>query len=122
MTENKLVTLVSKIETNTISDSLTWEATADQYEFQTTLANFVVRIGEQFDPDDPDHPDYIIKIIDRDGNTLESATNADLVKMEHEATFGRRHPYEVMQSIFKKAKRQALGVDKVIDSILSELE
>jgi hypothetical protein len=122
MTENKLVTLVSKIETNTISNALSWEATAETYEFQTTLANFVVRIGEGFDPDDPEHPDYVLKIIDHNGNTMESITNADLVKMEHDATFGQRHPYEVMQSIFKKAKRQALGVDKVIDSILSELE
>jgi hypothetical protein len=122
MTENKIVTLVGKIETNTNSDLLIWEATADAHEFQTTLANFVVRIGEQFDPEDPERPDYVIKIIDRDGNTLESATNVDLVKMEHEATFGERHPYEVMQSIFKKAKRQALGVDKAIDKILSELQ
>ena len=122
MTENKLVTLVSKIERKTISDSLTWEATADQHEFQTTLANFVVRIGEQFDPDDVNNPDYVIKIIDRDGNTLESATNADLVNIDHGGTLGDRHPYEVMKSIFTKARRQALGVDKAIDNILSELE
>jgi hypothetical protein len=121
MAENKIVILVSKIETNTISNALNWEATAETNEFQTTLANFVVRIGEQFDPEYPEHPDYVLKIIDHDGNTMESTTNADLVKMEHK-TFGVRHPYEVMQSIFKMAKRQALGVDKAIDSILSELE
>ena len=92
MTENKLVTLVSKIETNTISNALSWEATAETYEFQTTLANFVVRIGEGFDPDDPEHPDYVLKIIDHNGNTMESITNADLVKMEHDAAFGQRHP------------------------------
>jgi hypothetical protein len=33
-----------------------------------------------------------------------------------------RHPYKMMVAIFKKAKRQALGVDKAIDNILSELE
>jgi hypothetical protein len=121
MTENKIVTLVSKLETNTISNALIWEATAETQEFQTTLANFVVRICEQFDPEDPVHPDYIIKIIDSEGNVMESTTNVDLAKMEHK-TFGQRHPYEVMQSIFKMAKRQALGVDKAIDSILSELE
>jgi hypothetical protein len=121
MTENKIVILVSKIETNTISNALTWEATAETNEFQTTLANFVVRIGEQFDREDPEHPDYVLKIIDQNGNTMESTTNSDLVKMEH-TTFGERHPYEVMKSVFMLAKRQALGVDKALDSILSELE
>jgi hypothetical protein len=82
----------------------------------------VVRIGEQFDPSDVDHPDLIIRIIDNNGNVLESTTNTDLFKITRDGTIEERHPYEVMESIFKKAKRQALGVDKAIDSILSELE
>lgn len=122
MIENKLVELVSRIEKKTISDSLTWEPTADAHEFQTTLGNFVVRIGEQFDPSDVDNPDYVIRIIDNMGNVLESATNGELFKITPEGKIENRHPYEVMKSIFRKAKRQALGVDKAIDSILSELE
>ena len=122
MTQNKLMELVVRIEQKTMSDTLAWEATADQNAFQTTLANYVVRIREHNELDEPE-PDYEIKIIDKDGATLESISNVDLNNiykiMEPQP---KRHPYQMMVAIFKKAKRQVLGVDKAIDSILSELE
>jgi len=121
MTKNKLVELVSRIEKKTISNSLTWETTADQNEFQTVLASFVVRTREYYSFGETE-PDYEIKIIDGSGNILETITNGDLFNILKDETIEGRHPYTVMSSIFKNAKRQALGIDKAIDSILSELE
>ncbi|MEI7534919.1 MAG: hypothetical protein WCK57_11170 [Verrucomicrobiae bacterium] len=118
---DKLVELVSRVEKKSISDALAWEVTANPDEFQTILASFVVRIREHFEAGDS-LPDYEIKIIGANGNTLETISNGDLVNILHGNEIEGRHPYAVMKSIFTKAKRQALGVDKAIDNILSELE
>ncbi|HEY4416328.1 MAG TPA: hypothetical protein VGO57_11605 [Verrucomicrobiae bacterium] len=120
--EKKLLELVKRIENKTNSDALNWEKTAEQNEFQTTLANFVVRIREYYEYGEDD-PNYVIKIISSDGTILESISNADLYRIYNQLKDkeSEQHPYSMFVSIFAKAKRQALEVDKAIDNILSEL-
>jgi S-adenosylmethionine hydrolase len=122
MTEEKLVELVRRIENKTAIGVLKWETTASENEFQTTLSSYVIQIQSKFSRDG-DH-DFTLNIIDGFGNAIESVSDTELARMANE--FGllksSGESYRLMEKIFVKAKRQALGVDSAIDNILSELE
>lgn len=121
MNEQKILELVHKIRVKSESGGLKWEKTASENVFQATLGNFVIRISRYSSSETPD-PDYFISIIDKDGITLESIGDTEISRMQGTmAWFGGMPPFQVMESIFKHAKRQSLGVDKAIDDILSEL-
>ena len=121
MTEEKLVQLADKIEERSAAGTMRWEQTASNNEFQTTLSSFVIRIvcspGEN-------GIDYAIRLTDSNGEELESITDVELSKLTRKISRGvnSKGGFEVMESIFKNAKRQALGVDKALDDILSELD
>jgi hypothetical protein len=121
MTEEKLVQLADKIEERSAAGTLHWEQTAESNEFQTTLASFVVRIACYRGNDGID---YAIRLIGSDGIELDSVTDVELTKLARKSPRDAfpKSGFEVMESIFKNAKRQALGVDKALDDILSELD
>jgi hypothetical protein len=121
MTEDKLIDLIQKVETKTATGGLKWDKTANDNEFQATLATFIIRI-QQFEG--RESTDYTLNIIDKDGVSLESVTDGDLYRMIQRSDAFRHselNGIDLMRSIFKNAKRHALGVDKAIDDILSEL-
>jgi len=120
MAEEKLVELVQKVERKTAVGGLQWEETAGHEEFQTTLATFVIRIRQEMNSQGFD---YIISVVDSSGTTLESVSDGELSRIARSSeTLYSVNPYELMEKIFKNAKRQVLGVDRAIDSILSELD
>ena len=55
---------------------------------------------------------------------LDSITDSELTQLFRKSTriVMGKSGFDIMASIFKNAKRQALGVDKALDDILSELD
>ena len=122
MTEEKLVEMVSKIDEKTSQTGLGREKTTNENEFQTILGRFVVRIREDYLPEQ-DGNDYTLTVTDNNGTVLESLTDSELANMlKRVRTNYIPNAFQVMRSIFKNAKRQAMGVDQAIDDILSELD
>ncbi|HWC61011.1 MAG TPA: hypothetical protein VHC44_15055 [Verrucomicrobiae bacterium] len=121
MTEEKIAEMVLKIDEKTAQTGLSWEKTTKENEFQAVLGRWVVRIREDYLPQD-DANDYTLSITDYNGTQLESLTDSDLVGIFKRVsnTLGR-NAYQTMRNIYKNAKRQAMGVDQAVDEILSEL-
>ena len=118
MKEEKLVDLVRKIDAKTDSGELSWEKTVSDEEFQANLSNSLLRIRREYTGSTD--PDFVLTVLDKNGTELESISDAYLNR------FWRRDivpdtAFAVMQRIFKAARRKALGVDKAIEGILSEL-
>jgi hypothetical protein len=120
MTEEKLIQLVEKIESQTRAGNLNWEGTATDNEFQATLGNFVLRVARHVSSDGS--ADFIINFVDKGGSDLESLSDIQLAKIARKAGGYGVNAYDLMESIFKNAKRTALGVEKALDDILSELD
>ena len=123
MTENKLIQLVKSIEKRTKEGALIWESTAANNEFQSTLASVVIRIRRDATGDAGF--DFVISLFDSNGAELESLSDRDLKKMLAKSAYayepGLSDAYELMESVFKNAKRKALGVDAALDQMLSDL-
>ena len=120
MTEEKVIALVHMVDARTGAGHLKWEKTATDFEFQTTLSSFVIRIGRFSTREEPDC--FVVSLVDKSGTELESISDRALMQMVSKTgMILQEGTYTLMERIFTNAKRQALGVDKAIDDILTEL-
>ena len=117
MPSTKLGKLVQLLVQRTDEQKITWEKTVDEEIFQVAFSDYILQLG--FRPsNDPDQIDYYIRILNEDNKTVEEATDIDL-----QPEFGgAQASYKTMDTLYKQVRRQAMGIDKALDSILSELE
>jgi len=117
MVDEKLWSLVVELEMRSRLQQLKWEATAKR-----CLPNNSWRVCNPYraGKSDLDLPDYVIKIINKEGQTVESASDAEFTHLKK--AFGEGfNPFFHMKNLFEAARRNALGGDTAIDSILSDL-
>lgn len=116
MSTDKLLILLSKLEERTDQGSVTWEITSNENQFQTVIGNYILRLLEVSGDFSPE-PDYVLRIQDHDGAIIESISDTELHQMNPDY-----QAFQVMSKVFRLARRSAMGVDKAIDSIISELD
>ena len=117
----KALALVQRLHARTSEGKVDWEPAAAENRFEVRLGRFVLALTEIFDPEYPDQPDFELKIVDEKNTTIEQITNAMLRPLEDSLTEDRLGPYALMVSTFAMARRKALGVDNVLDTILQDL-
>ena len=110
-TEEKLLELVQRLLAKTKTGETRWERTVWPDAFQTSFPNYVVRISAR-----ENERSYVISILNEVGTVIESADDADL-----EAAGSDLIVIGIMAELYGLARRDALGVDAVLDSLLSEL-
>jgi len=115
MTTDKLQVLISKLRQKTSEAGIAWEQTSNDSEYQTVLGNHILRLREVY-AETPE-PDYILRIQNEEGAILESVSDVQIHK--DNPNFGA---FSVMTELYSMARRSAMGIDKALDSILSELE
>lgn len=113
--EEKMLNLVLKLHAKTKEGQIKWERTASSNIFQYAFPSYVVRISVK--QGDADAPDYYITVKDSDGTTIESASDVSIGR-----AFPNAKVFATMEELFTLARREALGVDQALDSLLSELE
>jgi hypothetical protein len=115
MAEGKLGNLVHVLQQHTNEQKIIWEKTVNEDVFQVAFSNYIVHIGYRlFDT----QIEYFIRILDDYNAIVEEATDIDL----QSELGGARQSYKTMEALYGSARSQAMGVDKAIDSILSNLE
>src|SRR6266571_4859660 len=112
MTENKIVELLKGIEQK--GTSLGWESTSVNDRYQATLSNYIISVQRTYQGPEPD---FSISILDKDGNELETLSDAEINVMIKSLQIPNLNAFNLMHNIFTDAKRKALGVDKAIDDI-----
>ena len=116
MAEGKLGRLVQVLQQRTNEQKIVWEQTVNEDVFQVAFPSYTLQIG--YRPGSDNQMDYFIRILDDYNKTVEEATDVDL----QPELGGVQQSYNTMDALYGSARRQAMGVDKAIDSILSELE
>lgn len=114
MSYQKIVNLTKKIYQKSNDGSITWEATEQKNTYQVSFSDYSVRITKLPSKDFPDSDDYIIQIINSSGDIVEEMSDIDLKDSWDES-------FSAMKSIHEVARRQVMGVEQALDSILSEL-
>ena len=119
MPDNKLIKMIGLLQRRTDEQKISWEQAVDEDVYQTAFPNYTVQLGYKESSTQFGDIDYFIRILDEDNKIVEEATDVDL---HNELVNEDMNTYKVMENLYKSARRQAMGVDKEINSILSELE
>jgi hypothetical protein len=116
MSDDRLIKMLYLLKERTENKKISWEETVNENIYQSAFPKYTIQIGYYSNTDSfSKRVDYFIRILDEDNKVIEDAKDDDL-KGELD------NPFEIMESLYRSARRQAMGVDKALDNILSELE
>src|SRR5713226_4678238 len=110
----KNVILVERLHERTLSNKLLWEKTVDAGGYQVVFGGQSIKVARREDRDSWGALlgySFSLEIYDEEGTQIEEIRPGDL---EESAT--------QLKDLYEIARRQAVGVDKILDSLLSELE
>lgn len=116
MSYPKLVGMVQKIAQATSIGVVQWKETEIEDVFQISFSDNSVRIGERSSRSDPAFSEFYLSIFNIDGEIVEDIGDEDGNNQEERGVL-----YRALKDTYETARRQAKGVDQVLDSILSEL-
>ena len=120
MIEKKFVALIQRLHKKTTEGSVQWERSfVEDKAFTTTMGRFSLSLRPRGDPDYPDQPDYILRIHSQDDTVIEEISNVTLRGVSEELNV---NALQLLQETYTTARRQVLGVEGAVDSLLSELD
>jgi hypothetical protein len=105
--QEKIDQLVTRLTELTESGKVSWEETADESTFLTSVGKFVVTLGEEHDDN---YSVYRFKILDGTGKTIDEASASG---GENRTRLSHLHEF---------ARRNALHVEEALSDLLSSLE
>jgi hypothetical protein len=105
--------LVTALLAKTEAGDLQWQQMPRADVYMAPLKGNAVTIAEVMSRRDTDDQDYEISLLNADGNVVDRFRDIDLgAPVER---------FAAMRDLFVRARRQALGSDKVLNEILQEL-
>jgi len=100
-----------------------WERTAQARSFQASLSDYSAQISqhwiayEDYEDNEIDGVEgYTLRIYDETGTLIDEVDNTDLDEGNKKRPF-----FALMREMYATARRIALGTDKALDAILSQL-
>lgn len=111
----KLAKIIVKLLERTKAGSVPWEETGKQEVFQAAFPGYTIQVFSRENENDPDVLDYVVRIVNEEGNVLEEVADPELSDVMEK-------PLETMKELYAVARRSALGVDEALNRILSSLE
>lgn len=115
-TEEKILKLVQRLHTKTKDGEIVWEKTGGKDVYQVAFPNYTVKVFCRPNGGDPTALDYIVSIVDEAGSVIERASDVDI-----SSAFPQVKALLMMRELYTLARRQALGVDSALDSLLADL-
>jgi hypothetical protein len=115
MVNSKNVILVERLHERTLGNKLLWEKTADAGVFQVVFGVHSIQVSKREVQDNWGTLrgySFSLEIYDEEGTLLEEIRAGDI---EESAS-------QKLKELYELARRQALGVDEILDSLISELE
>src|SRR5712691_66169 len=112
MSDDRLIKMIHLLKQRTDDRKISWEETINENIYQSAFPKYTIQIGYYPNDSFSKNIDYFIRILDEDNKVIEDAKDDDL-KDELENSF------EIMGTLYRSVRRQAMGVDKALDSILS---
>lgn len=114
---DKRYALVKRLRDQTVNGKVEWERTATNGIYQASFPNYSIKISEGRSPQSDESPAIYVRIYNSEGTLIESFNDEDLP-----TDTGPNAPYAIMSQLFEFARRQAMGVDAALDSIMGALD
>jgi hypothetical protein len=115
MSDPKVLQLIERLHEKTMAGTLEWEKTVEDGEFQVSFPNYSVQLKQH-----PDEPMYLLTLLNDVGEIIAEVNDEDYDGPG--ASEGLKPVYRKMKAMYERARRDVLGVDKAVDSILIELD
>ena len=117
MSYQKIARLVTALSEKTITQEVSWNQTEHGEIFETSFPNYSVRIskGERPNNFNESQPIYILEILNDNGEIVEEIDDEMLTEFIHS-------PFGIMKEMYEAARRQAMGVEEALDSILNIID
>jgi hypothetical protein len=113
MKDEQIERLVERLLIRTREGKVNWEPTAQGHVLQAVQGDYVLRLRAHDDPEEETSEGYTLSILDGRGRVVHETSPLEL---------GWREYFEKFNQIYTTARRQALGVDKAIRSLLDSLD
>lgn len=117
MSYPKLYTLVQRVSAVTKTGMRLWRETEADEVFQLSFTEYSIRVRKGESRSSQGMPEYFLSILNAVGDVVEEIGDEDGENPDVKAGL-----YQEMKEIFETARRQAMGVDQALDSILNELD
>ncbi|MBA5706809.1 hypothetical protein DT037_06925 [Pseudomonas fulva] len=111
MSTHKIAVILDKLIEKTAAGELGWQSTERRDVYQVSFPHYSIRM-QRIDKDFEE--DFVVQIINKDGNILESFNDTE-VKIFYSNAFSR------MKELHSAARRKAMGVEDALDELLKEL-
>ncbi len=120
MADPKLIKLVGTLFRKTLDGSLKWKKTSEDSVFSVSFSSYSVQLSlrsEWNDSTDDIDEHYRLRILDGDGEVVE-----EIAPYTFESNTFTVPAYEIFKVMFESARRNAMGLNAAVDSILKELD
>lgn len=107
MSYRKIANLVDMVAKQTADRQLSWDRTEINNAYQVSFSEYVIRLFNN-------GKGFRFVIYDVFGDVVEEVSDRDLKDFYAE-------PFEMMNDLFGNVRRQAMGVDEALDSIMKDL-
>jgi hypothetical protein len=121
MSTSKYARIVERLVEKTNKGELDWKETPGGSGYQVSFPDYSLIIYETVNGQFPNENDYLISIVNSEGDVLDHFSDIDLDSAEGRTGSEIKY-YPMLKELYNQVRRQALGVDKALDAILHELE
>lgn len=126
MAEDRVPHLISLLLDKTRDDALDWVKTQADDAFRTSVGNRPVVVSKERDASDSwnmlpglhGKAALLLRLYDEKGTHMETIGEGDLKGMFYQGC----DVADMLRELFDRARRRALGIDRVIDDVISDLE
>src|SRR5205807_6830201 len=108
MSESKAAALIARLHDRTKEGKISWERTVDEGVFRATFGATSLSLvpGKTSDGWGNYDPTTLLRIFNDEGSVIEEISSE---------TVGQRALADLMQELYELARRQAMGVDQILD-------
>lgn len=108
---------MNALSNQTKEQKITWKQTETETSFSISFPQYSVFISsvELEDPFSREYTEYILKITNENGEIVEEVDSDDLANHIEDA-------WQKMKEMYEMARRQAMGVEQALDSILEIID
>lgn len=114
MSESKNAALIQRLHARTKEGKILWERTIDEGVFRATVGATSVSLVPDKTPDGwGNYVDTtLLRIFNDEGSVIEEISSDSV---------GKREFADLLQELYELARRQAMGVDQILDKLLDQL-
>lgn len=121
MTAEKHVKLFELLHARTKEGNLNWADTVDKGTYIVSFTSFSVEISREQN-ENHFESDIVLNIRNSDGDFVERVRDSELADYLEASGIDRAKFFSRAEALYQMARREALGADKALDSILTDLK